>query len=238
MRFTPNRPCNLDSVRVCLETEYATTCSLFVWNVGEDTLPDVANPRLVMSYKTKDGDGMTGVWQTINLTSALKCSTDFWVGIYITTDGTGYPISRIDSILNFRDRMAWEPQNLSVGWSLGCYGDLGEGDFRLRAEVSDAGVDENGSTSGKLTLANNFPNPVKNKTTISYTIPQTAKVKLEIYDITGSIIKTLVNELQAAGNKEIVWDRTNDKRQPVASGIYFYTLSAGNSSFTKTLIVL
>lgn len=48
----------------------------------------------------------------------------------------------------------------------------------------------------------------------------------------------LVNEIQIAGRKEAVWDRTNNNGQAVSSGIYFYKLNIGNKLFTKNLIVL
>lgn len=84
-----------------------------------------------------------------------------------------------------------------------------------------------------FSLSQNFPNPLNPSTTIRYALPQSAKVKLVIYDLLGREISTLVDAEQEAGWKEIVWNASN-----VSSGIYFYKLQAGNFAETKKMIVL
>ncbi|MDD2891221.1 MAG: T9SS type A sorting domain-containing protein, partial [bacterium] len=84
----------------------------------------------------------------------------------------------------------------------------------------------------------NSPNPVLNKATISYTLPSETKVKLEIYDATGRIVKTLANEVQMSGNKVMEWNKRNTSGEVVSSGIYFYRLTTDSKTITKTMIVL
>ncbi len=82
-------------------------------------------------------------------------------------------------------------------------------------------------------LSQNYPNPFNPTTTIKYQLAQNSKVTLEIYDMLGQRIKTLVNDVQDAGYYSVSWDGSNNFGQQVSSGIYIYRLQAG--SFVKTL---
>lgn len=84
----------------------------------------------------------------------------------------------------------------------------------------------------QFSLSQNYPNPFNPKTTISYALPADAFVKLNVYNILGQKVKTLVDEQQTAGYKQVIWDGKSDRGQEVSSGIYFYQIQAG--SFTKT----
>lgn len=78
-------------------------------------------------------------------------------------------------------------------------------------------------------LSQNYPNPFNPETTIKYQLPISSKVMLQIFNIIGQKIKTLVNEEEQAGYYEIKWDGTNDFGIKVSSGIYFYQIRAGNN---------
>jgi flagellar hook assembly protein FlgD len=107
----------------------------------------------------------------------------------------------------------------------------------IRAIVDYAAV-EDSHDNGMLSLKQNFPNPVIGATTIAYVLPEATKVKLEIYDVTGSLIRILSNEIQPTGAKQVMWDRRCRNGKAVRSGTYFYTLTVGNRSFTKAITVL
>jgi len=77
-------------------------------------------------------------------------------------------------------------------------------------------------------LYQNYPNPFNPETTIKYVITKISKVKLEIYNISGQKIKTLVNEIKFPGYSEIIWDGTSDSGAKVSSGIYYYKLRVGD----------
>jgi hypothetical protein len=83
-----------------------------------------------------------------------------------------------------------------------------------------------------FSLAQNYPNPFNPTTTISYALPTNAFVKLVVYNILGQKVKTLVDEEQTAGFRQVVWNGQNDRGETVGSGIYFYRIQAGD--FTKT----
>ena len=82
-------------------------------------------------------------------------------------------------------------------------------------------------------LYNNYPSPFNSSTKIKYQIPYQANVSLRIYDILGREVATLVNEQKPAGRYEVEF-MEND----LTSGIYFYTLQAGNYTQTKKMILL
>jgi hypothetical protein len=82
-------------------------------------------------------------------------------------------------------------------------------------------------------LAQNFPNPFNPSTTIRYTIPERAPVKLEVYNMLGQLIDVLVDEEQFSGYHEVVFHRTN-----LASGVYIYRLQAGYFVETRRMIIL
>ncbi|MCK4352013.1 VCBS repeat-containing protein [candidate division WOR-3 bacterium] len=88
-------------------------------------------------------------------------------------------------------------------------------------------------------LFQNAPNPFNQKTEIRYQISDVSKVSLKIYDLTGRLIRTLVNEPQKPGLYQVKWDKYDNKSKPVASGIYFYRLSTKDrKAITKKLIFL
>jgi choice-of-anchor B domain-containing protein len=96
----------------------------------------------------------------------------------------------------------------------------------------------------------NYPNPFlsgakspargggNSKATITYQLPKSSKVKLEIYDTLGQRIRTLVNAVQPAGTHKIFWDGESDSQAGVSSGIYFYRLQADEFTDTKRLLLL
>ncbi|MCD4665779.1 MAG: carboxypeptidase regulatory-like domain-containing protein, partial [Bacteroidales bacterium] len=89
----------------------------------------------------------------------------------------------------------------------------------------------------KNVAVTNYPNPFNSETTISYSIPLNNIVSIEIYDIQGKKIKTLVNGYQASGNHSVVWNGNDYNGKVVSSGIYYCCLRAGNSLITKKMII-
>jgi len=87
-------------------------------------------------------------------------------------------------------------------------------------------------------LQQNYPNPFNPSTTISYSLPRKTHVRLEIYNILGRRIKTLVDGLESPSEHSVVWDGSGPDGNPVASGVYFYRLTAGEVSESKTMILL
>jgi len=87
-------------------------------------------------------------------------------------------------------------------------------------------------------LFQNYPNPFNPETQIRYDLPASGHVKLTIYNILGQRVKVLIDEIQDAGHKSVIWDgRDNDGRE-VASGIYFYKIKAESYQKTMKMVLL
>jgi hypothetical protein len=99
------------------------------------------------------------------------------------------------------------------------------------------GVDDN-SIPRAFSLETNYPNPFNPHTTIEYSLPKTAHVNLSIYDVQGRLICNLVDRVENAGKRRIIWDGTSSSGRRVASGVYFYRIVAGNYSESKKMILL
>ncbi|RKX18420.1 MAG: hypothetical protein DRP26_05265, partial [Candidatus Zixiibacteriota bacterium] len=82
-------------------------------------------------------------------------------------------------------------------------------------------------------LSQNYPNPFNTITIIQYNLPTTSNVRIDIYDILGRKLETIVNGRQPAGHYKVTWN-ANDR----PSGIYFYNVQAGNYSETKKMTLL
>jgi hypothetical protein len=82
-------------------------------------------------------------------------------------------------------------------------------------------------------LSQNYPNPFNPSTIINYQLPNTSDVKLIVYDLLGQEVRTLVNEKQNAGSYQVQFDGSN-----LASGVYFYKLSATEFTETKKMILI
>jgi len=87
-------------------------------------------------------------------------------------------------------------------------------------------------------LEQNYPNPFNPETRISYSIPEPAYVKLSIYDINGTLVKTLQEASQPAGRYNAVWDGKNSSGNKVGSGVYFYRIQANSFAEVKKMILL
>jgi hypothetical protein len=87
-------------------------------------------------------------------------------------------------------------------------------------------------------LYQNYPNPFNPSTHISYYLPRAQRVTLTVYDVRGTLVRTLVDQPVGAGHHSLVWDGTDSSGGRVGSGVYFYRLRAGNKVITKKLVVV
>ena len=87
-------------------------------------------------------------------------------------------------------------------------------------------------------LNSNYPNPFNPETTISYSLSQGENVKIEVYNVRGQLVRTLVNENKAAGHHKVVWTGVDNNNRPVSSGVYYYKMTAGKYSSSKKMILM
>jgi hypothetical protein len=103
-----------------------------------------------------------------------------------------------------------------------CYGEAFPGEM-VSSIMTPSSFSLNGAT----------PNPFNPTTTISFTLPEVSRVHLNVYDMSGRLVTTLVNGQREAGSHQVTFDGSN-----MASGIYLYTLTAGSHSATGKMVLL
>ncbi len=107
------------------------------------------------------------------------------------------------------------------------------------AQLAPAGVQaSNSNIPTTFQVYQNYPNPFNPTTIIQYSLPQAKKVRIVVYDISGKEIALLADKYQNAGTYNVTWNGNNNSGQPAASGIYFYTVQAGNYAQTKKMVLL
>ncbi|MBN2104036.1 T9SS type A sorting domain-containing protein [bacterium] len=88
-------------------------------------------------------------------------------------------------------------------------------------------------------LERNYPNPFNPNTTIAFSISGPSLLRLEVYNVFGEKIRTLISDRQyEAGRWKAVWDGRNDKGAAVSSGIYFFRLTAGSRVQTRKMMLV
>jgi hypothetical protein len=113
-----------------------------------------------------------------------------------------------------------------------------EGNETIDIELQILSGIDNPFALQKNVSVTNYPNPFDSETTISYCIPLNNNVIIEIYDIMGKKIKTLVNEYQASGNHSVVWNGKDEREQSVNNGVYFCRITAGKFFSVKEMILI
>ncbi len=119
--------------------------------------------------------------------------------------------------------------------------------YVYRVEIVTAGSDDTmllfetdaiGLPPTSLRLAQNVPNPFNPATTVSFFLPSRAGVRLDVFDVSGKFVATLVDEVRGSGSSEVSWNGTNASGENVSSGIYFYRLTAGKETISRKMILL
>jgi len=87
-------------------------------------------------------------------------------------------------------------------------------------------------------LDQNYPNPFNPVTNIEYQLPDRSKIALKVYDITGALVRTLVDGIQAEGTYKVIWDARDASNLPVSSGLYFYRLETADYLLSRKMILL
>jgi len=87
-------------------------------------------------------------------------------------------------------------------------------------------------------LGGNYPNPFNPETAINFAIHEAGPVRIDIFNIKGQLVKTLVNEHLEAAYHSVIWNGKDTKGVNVSSGVYFYKMDAGKYTSTKKMILM
>jgi hypothetical protein len=112
--------------------------------------------------------------------------------------------------------------------------DASDAFFSIRSEISVEPVREVASFG----LLGNYPNPFNPMTRIEFTLDETARVYLRIYDVSGKVVKTLVQEAMPAGRHTAVWNGEDESGRTVVSGVYVCRLEASGKMVDRKMVLL
>lgn len=105
--------------------------------------------------------------------------------------------------------------------------------------ISTDGTGNDDPIEPAVTVLNgNFPNPFNPVTNIKFSLKEAAPVSIDIYNVAGQKVKTLVNGKAKAGANQVTWNGTDNNGKKVASGVYFYRMSSGKYSSTKKMVLM
>ncbi len=110
-----------------------------------------------------------------------------------------------------------------------------------RVRIEDLGpvsIDDAVELPSNFCLAQNYPNPFNAKTTIFYSLEKESRVTIDIYDLSGRRVASIVNSNQPAGDHQVIWDGADSDGNPVSSGVYFYRLIVEDKSLTRRMTLL
>jgi hypothetical protein len=111
------------------------------------------------------------------------------------------------------------------------------GDRKEIGSLTAKGTSE-GSLPDTYSLSQNYPNPFNPTTNINFTLPATGRAKVEVYNMLGKLVATPFDGIAEAGENVVVWDARDSEGRRVASGIYFYRLTADSFSATRKMTLL
>ena len=111
---------------------------------------------------------------------------------------------------------------------------------KIYFELSPVNINERKmpNIAGSFKLLANYPNPFNPSTIIQYVIPKTGTVEINIYDIRGKLIRTIVNQNQTDGLHKAYWDGRDEAGKKAASGIFVYTVKFEKICLSKKMILL
>jgi|GEM_PF-2412924 len=128
-------------------------------------------------------------------------------------------------------------------WRVRAYGTCGWGAWSIvRTFITSTALAVEEIDAGNIptaySLSQNYPNPFNPSTAIEFTLPRPGQITLEVFDIVGRKVRTLVSEAVTAGTKRVIWDGNNADGATVASGVYFYRIKASDFSETRKMLLL
>lgn len=204
---------------------------MFVWNAGVDTaltpyraLYLAASGNNGLSWKRPVKITPTGgpnrdyCWPSMSMRNDENAGSYFVNMTVQSRPRAGSNVNSVGSTTNFIPR-PWTLNTMQY----------------LRVEIPKPVLVENITSVAKgFSLAQNFPNPFNPSTSIRFALPTKSNVVLKIYDISGKEVATLINnEVVSAGLNEITFNGVN-----LASGVYFYSITAGNFKDTKKMMLI
>ena len=173
----------------------------------------------------------------------VKIVTGTKTQIRYTKSPTGW-LSQDNPFVHFGVGTATVIDSLIIRWPLGkteVYTNVDINQYHKFKEGINVAVESDDSKTvipEKFKLSQNYPNPFNPTTTLTYSLPETEYVKLNIYNMNGQIISELVNEIQTPGTYFLNWDATDKQGKSVSAGVYFYKIETETFSDVKKMVLV
>ncbi len=165
-------------------------------------------------------DNLTLQWNTVKYDSSVVATAERFQLIQVADSNDATP------------PCSTEPTIVQTGNGYVLYGNGSERKSLNPESSSDT------SSINNPELLDNFPNPFNSTTTIHFTLKDKSEAILEIFNMMGEKIKTLISQTLPAGQHSFVWNSTNEAGEAVSSGIYFYRLKTDSEVISKKMILL
>ena len=217
-------------------------CGWGDWSVPRDFTTDcpVPDPPIL----ELPADGATDVsqpvtWDWSDVSGASKYH------IQVDNDNSDFNSLVVDNSNRIASDFTWDglADATDYWWRVRSGNDCGWSDWSLVwtfsvDEETDVREIASNELPGEFTLSQNYPNPFNPVTNIDFALPRAAHVRIEVFNILGSRVSTLVDEYLSAGYKSVEWDGRSNSGQAVSSGVYLFRITAGEfSASCKALLM-
>jgi hypothetical protein len=202
------------------ESTGTSTTPTLSWRYYE--LPYTMSSRILVSLTYDDIANPFGQMNPI-----IDIVVPYSAGQYTISDSLSYNTQYFWRVINSNECCSYPAP----------YWDFGYG-VRSFTTMHDTSIDDETMVGYENRLQQNYPNPFNPSTLISFSISQTDYVKLQVYNVKGQLVKTLISDILDAGRHSITWHGDNDKGSAVSSGIYFYRLECSSHSQTKKMLLM
>ena len=170
----------------------------------------------------------------VELRSSFASDLDIaGVNVY-RADGDSRPVLREHVRSNPRaERFSYLDANVEPGQRYRYQLGIVDADGEVLSQVIEVTA-----AGGKFAFYEPAPNPFNPSTVISFVLPSSERVQLAVYDASGQLVKTLVNEVRSPGRHEVEWNGTDAGGRNVSSGVYLYRITAGENRHAGKLVLL
>ena len=210
-------------------------------------------PQTISDVMVTSGNSTTGIDLTLNWIPVFNppqnLTIDPLTGIvtmdppepYPGVELQGYNIYWDGIFLASTELLIFQLENLinGVEYTIGISAvyDLGESEIVTVIFIYE-GTSAGNNIITYTKLLSNYPNPFNPVTNIGYSIKEAGNVTLEVYNLRGQLVKTLINEAKETGEYTASWNGTDNSSKPVSSGVYLYKIKSGIYTNTKKMILM
>ncbi|MFO7842136.1 MAG: choice-of-anchor J domain-containing protein [Fidelibacterota bacterium] len=207
-----------EKMKVHIEVPGLYSMRLYSYNSGGDLVTEYTSPVIQA--------GSRG-WKTVDVPPVVEASNEFVVEFLPK-----------DTIVE----MSFEIHNSGASWFHYSEGGWAASEYtffiRLIGEITGQVSIADGMLPETYKLDNNYPNPFNPVTTISFQLPEAIHTEIKVFDVRGALVRTLLSEQKEAGYHKLIWDGKDMKGNQLASGVYLYTMKAGDFRDTGKMVLV